>query len=223
MNSLDLVQGSEEWLNARAGSLGASRVAEVIAKTKSGYAASRDNVMADLVIEQLTGAPIPNKFTNAAMAWGTEMEPEARKAYEFHRAAEVVEVGIVRHPTIGGTHASPDGMVGEDGLIEIKCPTSATHIETLTGGNIPGKYMTQMQWQLNCTGRKWCDFVSYDPRMPESMRFFCQRVHRDDDMIAELEKEVVIFLNEVRGKVMELRRRYEPEDRDPAAELLMAG
>lgn len=222
MQIVDIDQGSEEWLRLRAGKVTASRVADIIAKTKTGYSASRANYAAQLVTERLTGFPV-EAYSNAAMAWGTEMEPEARRAYEFYRAEEVEQVGFVLHPTIGETGASPDGLVGEWGLVEIKCPNTATHIETLIGASVPAKYITQMQWQMACTGRKWCDFISYDPRMPESMRFFCQRVNRDDDMIAELEKEVITFLNEVRGKVEELRRRYEPEESDPQAELLAAG
>lgn len=218
-----MIQGTQEWLDARAGSLGASRVHDVMAKTKTGWGASRANVMAELIVEQLTGAPITDKFTSAAMAWGTETEPQARTAYEFYKDVTVDQIGIVRHPSIGGTHASPDGLVGDHGLIEIKAPQTATHIETLLGRTVPGKYVTQMQWQMSCTGRKWCDFVSFDPRLPESMQFFCQRVQRDDAMIAELEREVVVFINEVRGKVAELRRLYEPAETDPAAELMMAG
>jgi putative phage-type endonuclease len=218
----EIIQGTPEWHQLRLGRVTASRVADVIAKTKTGYAATRANYAAQLITERLTGMPTKG-FTNDAMQWGTETEPQARSAYEFNRAETVVEVAFVPHPTIGDSGASPDGLVGDDGLVEIKCPNTATHIETLVGATVPGKYVTQMQWQLACTGRQWVDFVSYDPRMPESMRFFCQRVHRDDALIADLEKEVVIFLNEVRGKVMELRRRYEPEERDPAAELLMAG
>lgn len=218
----DIAQGSAGWHNLRLGKVTASKVADIIAKTKTGYSASRANYAAQLITERLTGLPTEG-FTNAAMQWGTETEPEARAAYEFNRAETVVEVAFVPHPTIGETGASPDGLVGEEGLVEIKCPNTATHIETLIGGAVPAKYVTQMQWQMACTGRKWCDFVSFDPRMPESMRFFCQRVERDDSFIAETEKEVIAFLNEVRGKVIELRRRYEPAQVDEAAELLMAG
>ena len=218
----EIVQGTDEWKRLRLGKVTASRVADVIAKTKSGFSASRSKYAAQLIRERLTGVPVES-YTNVAMQWGTETEPEARSAYEFNRAETVVEVPFVPHPTIGDSGASPDGLVGDDGLIEIKCPETDTHIETLIGAAVPGKYVTQMQWQMACTGRKWVDFVSYDPRMPESMRFFCQRVHRDDAIIEELEKEIVTFLNEVRGKVAELRRRYEPEERDPAGELLMAG
>jgi putative phage-type endonuclease len=218
----DIAQGSAEWHNLRLGKVTASKVADVIARTKTGYAATRANYAAQLITERLTGLPTES-FTNAAMQWGTEKEPEARAAYEFNRAETVIEVAFVPHPTIGETGASPDGLVGDDGLVEIKAPNTATHIETLLGGTVPGKYITQMQWQMACTGRKWCDFVSYDPRMPEAMQFFCQRVMRDDAFIADAEKEVIAFLNEVRGKVVELRRRYEPAPVDEAAELLMAG
>lgn len=225
MDHEELVQGTQEWLNARAGSLGASRVAEVIAKTKTGWGASRANVMADLIVERLTGAPVADKFVNAAMVWGTEVEPQARAAYEFYKDVSVQQVGIVRHPSIAGTHASPDGLVGDDGLIEIKSPQTANHIETLVGRSIPAKYITQMMWQMACTGRRFCDFVSFDPRMPEPMQFYCQRVERDDAVIEELEKEVITFLNEIRAKITTLRKIYDPDMQplDEAAELLMAG
>lgn len=218
----DIVQGSPEWHQLRLGKVTASKVADVIAKTKNGYAATRANYAAQLITERLTGLPTEG-FTNAAMQWGTDTEPQARAAYEFNRAETVVEVPFVLHPSIGDTGASPDGLVGDYGLIEIKCPNSATHIETLKGGTVPAKYITQMQWQMACTGRKWCDFVSYDPRLPEWCRFFCQRVERDDAMIADLEREVIAFLNEVRASVLEISRRYKPQDIDPADELLMAG
>ena len=218
----DIEQGSAEWHQMRLGRVTASRVADIIAKTKSGYATSRANYAAQLVTERLTRVPAES-FTNAAMQWGTDMEPEARAAYEFYRAEEVERVAFVPHPSIGDSGASPDGLVGKNGLVEIKCPNTATHIETLRGSAVPAKYVTQMMWQMACTGRSWCDFVSYDPRLPEWCRFFCQRVERDDAMIANLEREVIAFLAEVRTVVDDLRRRYEPVERDPSAELLMAG
>lgn len=218
----DLIQGSPEWLAIRAGKVTASRVADVIAKTKTGVSASRAKYAGELIAERLTGVPA-ERYTNGAMAWGTEQEPNARKAYEFYRDTDVVEVGFVLHPVIGDSGASPDGLVDVDGLLEIKCPETHTHIETLLSKAVPSKYVTQMQWQMACTGRKWCDFVSFDPRLPESMQFFCQRVNRDDALIRELETEVVAFLNEVRGKVAELQRLYEPVEADPAAEMMMAG
>jgi len=208
MDVVDLQQGSDEWRSARAGSLGASQIAEALAKTKSGWGASRANLMAQLVVERLTGLPAEG-FSNAAMVWGTEKEPEARLAYEFRTDASVATIGMVRHPSISGTHASPDGLVGDDGLIEIKCPQSATHLDTLLNRVVPGKYVTQMQWQMACTGRQWCDFVSYDPRLPESMRVFVQRVPRDADLIASLEKEVADFLSELDAKLAQLVATYE--------------
>jgi putative phage-type endonuclease len=221
---LELVQGSPAWLAARCGLVTASRVADVVARTKTGYAASRANYMAQLVAERLTGN-VAESFTNAAMQWGTEHEPVARNAYEFYRDTEVQLVGMVKHPNIPEAAASPDGLVGTDGLVEIKCPNTATHIDTLLGQSVPGNYQTQMQWQMACTGRQWCDFASFDPRLPESMRLFICRVPRDDERIAELESAVTEFLVELREKVHRLRARYEPETDDlpEAARLLMAG
>lgn len=207
----DLVQGSVEWHAIRCGRVTASRVADVVAKTKTGWGASRANYAAELIAERLTGRTAEG-FTNAAMAWGTEQEPAARTAYEFYWNVDVVQVGFVVHPSIADSGASPDGLVGDDGLIEVKCPNTATHIDTLINQTVPAKYVTQMMWQMACTGRRWCDFVSYDPRLPESMQMFVKRVHRDDNVIAELESEVVRFLeNEVEAKVSALRRLYEQE------------
>ncbi len=204
-------QGSQEWLAARAGSLGASQVADAIARTKSGWGASRANVMASLITERLTGRPAET-YTNAAMAWGTQTEPDARAAYEFMRDVDVDLVGIVKHPTIVGSHASPDGLVGDKGLIEIKCPSSSTHIETLLTGTIPGKYMTQMMWQMACTGREFCDHVSFDPRLPTSMQLWIRRVERDPKAISELEEQVQEFLAELDAKVKALREKYEAKE-----------
>ena len=205
-----IAQGSAEWFAQRAGKVTASRVADVIAKTKTGWGASRANYAAQLVAERLTGNVEPT-FTNAAMQWGTDKEPEAREAYEFHAGVFVDQVGMIDHPKIAMTGASPDGLVGDAGLVEIKCPNTATHIETLLSGKVPAKYVTQMAWQMACTGRAWCDFVSFDPRMPEHMRLFVQRVDRDDTLIATLEAEVSAFLTEVSETVASLTRAYPPE------------
>ncbi len=202
-------QGTAEWLALRAGKVTASRVADVIAKTKTGPGASRANYMAELIAERLTGEPA-EKFVNAAMAWGTEKEPEARALYEFLTDAEVTQVGFVPHPSISDSGASPDGLVGTDGMVEIKCPNTATHIETLLGQVVPAKYITQMQWQMACTGRLWCDFASYDPRMPDSMRLFVKRIERDDQFIEATSQEVIAFLEELAEKEQALRSRYEP-------------
>lgn len=224
MNHLELIQGTDEWRAARAGSLGASSVHEAVARTKTGWGASRATRMATLVIERLTGQP-QDTFQNAAMLHGVEMEPEARLNYEFMTNATVKQIGLVRHPSIHGTHASPDGLVGTDGLLEIKCPQPAGHLSTLSGQPIPDKYMIQMQWQMKCCARDWCDFVSYNPNFPESMRLFIKRVERDADRIAELETEVAEFLAEIENKVSELRAKYEPANAETPEilKLRMAG
>jgi putative phage-type endonuclease len=203
-------QRSAEWFAARLGKVTASRVADVIAKTKSGYSASRANYMAELVCERLTGMQ-GESFSSAAMVWGTNTEPMARSAYESRMAELVEETGFVLHPTISMAGASPDGLIGDDGLVEIKCPNTATHIDTLLSEGAPSKYMTQMQWQMACTGRKWCDFVSFDPRMPEEMQMFVIRVERNDDVIIELEREVEKFLVELEYKITQLTNTYKKE------------
>ena len=205
----EIVQGSPEWFAARLGKVTASRVADVVARTKTGYGATRANYMAELIDERLTQTQA-ERFTNAAMQWGTDKEPEARAAYVFMRDLDVTEVGFVAHPSIDMSGASPDGLVGDDGLVEIKCPNTATHLDTLLERAVPAKYVTQMQWQMACTGRAWCDFVSFDPRMPEGrMRLFVQRVHRDAARVAELETEVAAFLAELDTKVSALRALYD--------------
>ena len=198
-----LIQGSDEWLAARVGKVTASRIADLTAKTKSGWGAGRKNYMAELIAERLTGAAA-NNFTNSAMQWGTETEPLARSAYEFETDLDVVEVGLVSHPTIKNSAASPDGLVNEDGGVEIKCPNTATHIDTLLNEKIPDKYIKQMQWQMACTGRRWCDFVSFDPRLGARLSLFIKRVARDDKLIIELEMAVVAFIQEMEQKIIEL-------------------
>jgi predicted phage-related endonuclease len=145
------------------------------------------------------------------MIHGTETEPEARRAYEFFVDRDVQQVGFIPHPKIAMAGASPDGLVGDDGLLELKCPQSATHIETLLTGVIPDKYFKQMQFQLACTGREWCDFASYDNRLPERMRLFVKRVPRDREAIAEIEDAVVVFLTEIERTVEQLRAQYETQ------------
>jgi len=205
-------QQSAEWFAARLGKVTASRVADVIARTKTGPSASRANYMAELVAERLTGAR-GETFTNAAMQWGTDNEAEARMAYEFRTDATVEQVGFILHPTIDMAGASPDGLVLTDGLVEIKCPNTATHIETLLTGSIPGKYETQMLWQMACTGRSWCDFASFDPRLPEEMRLFVKRFDRDDKRISEMEEQVREFLFELDATVKRLGKLYGAEVR----------
>jgi putative phage-type endonuclease len=196
-------QGTEEWFTIRIGKVTASRVADVIAKTKTGYSATRDNYMAQLVCERLTGQK-GESFSNAAMQHGTETEPLARLSYEVATNVLVDEVGFVPHPTIEMAGASPDGLVGDDGLLEIKCPNTATHIETLLSQSVPGKYNTQMQFQMACTGRQWCDFVSFDNRLPDELQLFVKRVPRDTVFIRLIEAEIIQFLAELDDKIKKL-------------------
>jgi putative phage-type endonuclease len=201
-------QQTEEWFSARLGKVTASRVADVIAKTKTGYSASRDNYMAQLICERLTGQQ-GESFTNAAMQHGTETEPLARSAYENSRSLLVKEVGFINHPRIEMSGASPDGLVADDGLVEIKWPNTATHIDTLLLQKVLTEYSTQMQWQMLCCQRKWCDFVSFDNRLPENLQLFIHEVEFDPEYCAMLEKEVSQFLAELDSKVAKLKEKYE--------------
>ena len=198
-------QGTEEWFTIRIGKVTASRVADVIAKTKTGYSASRDNYMAQLVCERLTNQK-GESFSNSAMQHGTDTEPLARASYEAYADVLVDEVGFVPHPTIEMAGASPDGLVSADGLLEIKCPNTATHIETLLSQSVPGKYNTQMQFQMACTGRQWCDFVSFDNRLPSELQLFVKRVPRDEVFIRLIEAEIVQFLAELDDKINKLMK-----------------
>lgn len=206
-------QRSDEWFSARLGCVTASRTADVMAKTKSGYSASRANYMAQLITERLTGQPAEG-FSSAAMQWGTDTEPQARMAYELMTGETVQETGFVLHPSIKFFGASPDGLVGSDGLLEIKCPNTSTHIDTLLADKVPSKYLTQMHVQMICTGRNWCDFVSFDPRLPGDMSFWMQRVHREDAFCKEIEAEVSSFLDELGTKIQQLRSKFGVGDGD---------
>ena len=205
-------QGSPEWLQERCGKVTASRIADVMAKIKTGYGAGRANYMAEIIAERLTNVP-KQGFTNEAMRWGTETEPQARAMYEFQTGLEVTETGFVPHPVIEGTGASPDGLVGDSGLIEIKCPNTATHIDTLRGSAIDRKYVLQMHWQMICTGRDWCDFVSFDPRLSLAKQMHVRRVHRDAELCEEITAEVTRFLTELNETVAELERLYPDGER----------
>jgi len=186
-------QGTDEWFAARLGKVTASRAADVM--TKKGSAA-RANLSAQLVLERLTNTK-GESFSSTAMQWGVDQEPFARAAYEARSGVWVDTVGFVQHPTIERAGASPDGLVGHDGLIEIKCPNTATMIDTLLTGKVPGNYATQMQMQMACTGRAWCDYAVFDSRMPVKAQLFVKRVQRDQKFIDDLNKEIIAFLAEV--------------------------
>lgn len=197
-------QGSDDWKALRLGKATASRMADICAKTKTGWGASRANYAAQLIAERLTGT-VADSYTNAAMEWGTATEADARAAYAFYQDAAVEQATFVPHPSIEMSGASPDGLIGTDGLVEIKCPNTATHIETLLKGGVPEKYILQMHWQMACTGRQWCDFVSFDPRMPENLRLFVKRIQRDGVLLLDLEDKVKDFLSEVHAKTTTLQ------------------
>lgn len=193
-------QRSEEWFQARAGVVTMSRAKDVLAKTRSGYAATRANYMSEKVQERFTGKPVASIFTTKEMQWGTDNEPVARLEYELRTGNSVQETGLWLHEEIMAG-ASPDGFIGEDGCIEIKCPNTATHILTLQTKKIPYQYVSQVQGQMWITGRKWCDFVSYDPRLPENAQMIIIRVNRDEEYIKNLEAEIRAFLDEVQEQV----------------------
>jgi len=206
MNSLELEQGSEAWRLFRLGKATGSRIADVVAKIKSGWGASRANYAADLVIERLTQTPIEG-FKSADMIWGNTYEPEARAGYEL-MYGNVTLVGFVPHPRIAMSGCSPDGLVEPRGTVQFKCPKAATHIAALRSKKIDGGYYKQVQWELACTERDWSDFVSYHPHMPGEMRLWVKRIQRDKELIDELEREVPIFLDEVTAAVKELEQEY---------------
>jgi hypothetical protein len=191
-NYLECVQGSELWAKLRCGVATASRAADIIATTKKGESAARSGYRTELICERLTEVPYP-QYVSKEMLWGIEHEAEARAAYELHMEVLVDTCGFVLHSLIPMFGASPDGLVGDDGLIQIKCPTTKTHLEWLQAGTVPVEHCAQMLAEMSCTGRDWVDFVSFDPRLPEHLQLYVKRYHRDDQLIAALEKEVEHF------------------------------
>ncbi len=201
----DIEQGSPEWFALRCGKVTASRINDVMAKTKTGYGAGRANYMAELLVERLTGETAPS-YTSSAMQWGIETEPQARAAYEFKTDNDVELVTFADHPHIEMAGASPDGLIGDSGLVEIKCPNTATHLDYLLTRKIPQKYLDQMQWQMACLDREWCDFMSFDPRLPEHLNSLIIRVCRDEKRIGEIGIEVMTFLNDLEEKLEQLNK-----------------
>ena len=202
-----MTQGTDEWLKARLGWTTGSRIVDIMPGVKGKYLASRKNYMAEKVIEILTDES-PEHFVSEAMQWGTDTEPLARSAYEAITGNFVDEDGFVPHPTIPKLGASPDGIVNPDGCIEIKCPNSANHLSTILGSLIKRDYIFQMQCEMMCLDKQWCDFISYDPRMPDNLQIFIQRIPRDEVMITEIEMEVKKFqgeLQEMLAKIKEIK------------------
>ena len=199
----EIIQGTDAWFAQRLGKVTSSKLADVIAKTKSGPSTSRANYMAQLICERLTGRR-EESYTNAAMEWGTATEPAARMAYEATTGNMVQEVGFVLHPVIGGFGGSPDGLIDDNGMVEIKCPNTATHIEWLRGKKVPTKHKAQIQGLMECCKRDWCDFISYDPRLPEHLQLFVVREKYDAEYCAMLTEEVRAFLSELDKMEIEL-------------------
>jgi len=193
-------QGTDEWKRIRLGKVTASGVADVLAKTKSGVSASRGNYLIKLALQRITGE-FEDGFTSEAMQWGIDNEAQARVAYEVKSSNFVDQVAFIDHPNINWFGASPDGLINDDGLVEIKCPNSATHWSYIKANEPPLKYYIQMQAQMACTGRDWCDFVSFDPRMPDRSKLFIKRVMRDTHFVMRMESEVIEFLSEVEAEV----------------------
>ena len=202
-------QRSAAWFEVRLGKVTASKINDVMAKLKSGgEAATRRNYKTQLVVERLTGQRTET-YTNGAMQWGIDHEDPGREAYEFITGNTVDQIGFIDHPTIPMSGASPDGLIGEDGMLEIKCPNTSTHIEWMLAGGAPSEHVNQMQWQMECAGRKWCDFVSYDPRMPLELQLFIVRVERDEKRTENIKAEVAELLCEVNEMVSKLTEREE--------------
>ena len=199
-------QGTAEWHQLRLGKVTASRVADILAKTKTGASASKQNYLIELAIQRVTGA-IEESYSNSFMQWGTETEPQARVAYEVATGNFVDQVPFVEHPSIKWFGCSPDGLVGDKGLVEIKCRNSANHWETIKLDEVPKKYWIQMQAQLSCTGKEWNDYVSFDPRMPERSQLYIKRVFRDEEFILDMESEVKNFIAEVEAEVSLMKNR----------------
>lgn len=205
-NLHNIEQRSPEWHKCRLGKITASKINDVMSKIKSGEAAARRDYRVQLAVERLTGEPTES-FTNAAMQWGVDQEDSAREVYEFISGNTVEQIGFVDHPSIPMSGCSPDGLIGDDGMVEIKCPKTATHVGYLLDGGIPKQHMNQMQWQMECADRQWCHFVSYDPRMPTELQLYMVHVERDEELLANIRQAVIALLGEVETMVQELRAR----------------
>ena len=193
----EILQGTDEWKLLRLGHATASRITDVMSKGRgSAESAGVRNYRAQLVAERLTGT-VEETYCNADMQRGIDLEDTARTLYSFESGNKVDQIAFMKHPGIDFSGMSPDGMVGDDGLIEIKVPRIATHIEYVLNDSVPAKYIKQLQWQMAVSGRKWNDFISYCPELPDHMQLFIIRADRDDALISEMEKAVITFLASV--------------------------
>lgn len=211
MKIIQCLQGSDEWKLARCGMITASRIKDVMSYTQSGEAAGRRNYRAELVCEILTGQPY-SQYANEDMQWGIEHENDARSLYSAFKKVGVGLCGFGVSERLKRSGSSPDGIVGEKGMLEIKCPKTATHLQYLLDGMVPPVYRSQMLWNMNIWEREWCDFVSFDPRLPPNLRLFIIKYYRDDRRIKEIEKEVVKFNRDIDLTLSRLKHLTEPKD-----------
>lgn len=205
-------QRSADWYKARAGCITASRFKDVIARGKSGYLKARSDYLMEIVTERLTGEPIMKSWGNSG-EYGTSMEDYARLAYEAETGIMVLESDFILHSTLSNVGCSPDGLIGEEGGEETKCPSSSlVHLTTILNDEMPPEHMPQVQGNMACTGRAWWDFVSYDGRMPDYLRLFITRIERDNDYIKNLENEIKKFDKEVSQMIEKLLKHRQPLD-----------
>jgi len=204
MNPIELKQQTPEWLKARIGKCTGSRVKDALSFLKNGQPSQkRKDYLTDVVTERLTGFAVEH-YVTPAMQWGIDTEEYASSAYEVVSGNDVEEVGIAEHPSIPMFSASPDRYVGNDGIVEIKCPITTTHVEWMMAGLIPEEHLWQLTAEMACSGRKWVDFVSFDPRLPPRNQVFIRRLLRDEERIAFMEAGVIQFLSEVDAMVAKL-------------------
>jgi len=216
MNSLGIFYPEPEWYAARIGLITSSKVHDAITPRQKGGThelAARKKLRMEMLAEMLTGRTVEH-YVSPAMDWGVENEPRARAEYEFRRGADVEPLGIVMHPVNPRAAATADGWVKTNGILEIKCPETYTHLEYMESGAIPKEYLNQIDWQMACCGPEieWCDFVSFDPRIEvEDLQLFVVRRERDEKRIAEMEDAVNQFLSELIEKFESIKRNAKPQ------------
>ena len=207
MSNEELIQGSPEWFKARLGKISGSRLGDVMRKTKWGESTYKEKLRIELAIERITGKSASNVVMNQAMRDGVEREPDARALFEAITGKEVKEVGSFDHPTIANTSSSPDGLiVGEEAVLEIKCPMASTHARNLMSETMPKNYVYQVQWEIACTESDYAYFASYHPAFPQELRLKWVRVERDDSVIESLSKEIRDFDVSIEDMIVKIKK-----------------
>jgi len=202
-----ILQGTDEWLAARRGNVTGSRIKDVLANGRGGgESLTRKKYIYQIALERVTGIT-PDSYKSDAMERGNILEPDAVAVYEWQTGNVSDEVGFVYHPTIDRYGASPDRLIGDDGVIEVKSVMPHTHIDWMKAGVVPSEHKKQMQSEMDVTGRKWCDFVSYCPELPIEIQLFVVRLDRDEDFIKEMHEKIAIFLKEVDDMVDWIKKR----------------